>query len=183
MNFIKLLIFLTMSLDLATLYVILYTQARHVPFIPHPEHPTMSQGNKEFEHHGEILVIGWAFGALAIFFMYALIGFGAQRKKSLNGMGKPLLVCFVINFLIWTWICLLYNDYIQTDDRFLYYGFPLPTTIMLYIYWPTTTIFVFLYMINYEKWVLDTVAFERFSRDCFQNASNTKNKEMANESF
>jgi hypothetical protein len=160
----KILFTILIAMAAVTLITMLIPEVEGSGGIPHPRYESMRHGGSGIERHGHLIWLHWTFGALAISFFVALMAFGARKGDSLRGFGRKLALGLAAFLAAWTFLVVAYRDYMLEATHKLYFGFPLPTAIMLYVLFPVSMVYVFFYLFGFEQWVLsnqDYTAYER----------------------
>ena len=132
--------------------------------VPHPEYATMLQGG-DGARHQEVLGGGTLLGALMILFMVGLLAFGASQGRK-PGMEEGVLAGGTVLFLFcYLAMILTYVPYADTGGGSIVLGFPVPTAWMLYGVWGAPVVFMLLYMLRFEAWIISDAEIERFLAD------------------
>jgi hypothetical protein len=121
---------------------------------PHDELGTLRRGGSGVDRHGGILGLGWAFGVITLLNVTLLVAFGARQGERLRGLAKPLIAGFLANAAVFSWMMLAYADYLVEPGGALILGFPLPSAILLYLFYPLSAIFNVYFVIGFRRWVL-----------------------------
>ena len=123
---------------------------------PHPDYPSMWVGGSGLERHGGLLTVGWLFGALTILVFVLLIAFGGRRRGRLGSLSGPLIVGLAAYLAVFTWMMAAYGDSLvdPEESELLFLGFPRPTAIMLYVFYPVSTLFNVYFVAGFRRWVL-----------------------------
>ena len=112
-----------------------------------------------------VLALGWAFG-VAMTVLFALVmAFGVRKGSSdVRGLGRPLTVVTLINLAAWTLLVLSYRHYLGRGGRTLFLAMPVPSAVMLYLFFPLQALFNLLFVAGYERWVLTPGDWRQYSR-------------------
>lgn len=138
--------------------------------LPHPEYATMLQGG-DAARHDAVLVGGTLLGTLMILFMVGLLAFGASQGRR-PGMEEGVLVGGAVLFLVcFLAMVLTYVPYADAAGGPIVLGFPVPTAWMLYGVWGAPVVFMLLYMIRFESWIISDAEIERFLADTASEGS------------
>ena len=113
--------------------------------------PAMATGGDGIQRHGQLLWIGWVFGALQQLFFVALLAFGIRRRDRLNKLTIPLLFGVVLELAVMTGMFLTYSAYLNSSEPMLIGPFPAPTTIMVFGIWGAPFYYVVLYIIAFKR--------------------------------
>ena len=120
---------------------------------------TMQQGGSGPERHDHLRWLGWAFGALMIIFFVGGILLGVQRAAEHKW---PYLLGGTVYVLIFSLLALADHGYAGEQPAPLVLGFPLPTTLMLYGLWGIPAVFILLYTVKFDRWILTSEDLQRF---------------------
>ena len=134
--------------------------------LTHPDFSTMQLGGDSAARHGQVLWLGWSFGALVIAFFVGLIDASLARSGQ---PGKPsarrtVWLAGAVFELIFLLLVLSYRSFMDDPSMPSVLGFPRPTAWMLYGIWGFPMVFVLLYIFRFEQWVLDTKAEAEFAK-------------------
>ena len=130
--------------------------------VDHPTYETMLAGGDGAARHGAILWAGLAFGLLQVAFFVALLAFGARKHGSTGPFRTPLAVGFVLFAAIFVAMFVSYGGYLQSDDPEQLFAFPYPTAWMIYGIWGFPLVFMFLYMLFFDRWTFTEEDAARF---------------------
>ena len=118
--------------------------------IPHPNFKSMLAGGAP-NRHQDLLWVGWLYGSLVLGFCLLLISFAVRaRHRNLN---RQLLIFGLIYETIWSSIVLAYHLDMTKEVVTFFLGFPLPTTIVLFAFWPLPICFIGMYIFGFDTWV------------------------------
>jgi hypothetical protein len=131
----------------------------------HPELETMQRGGDGAERHEDVLVAGAVMGVLQIVFFGVILAFGTRRGRPM-GMEEWVLVAGTVVFVL-TWLMLVYTylHYAAEGGGELAFSFPVPTAWMLFGVGFAPGIFILLYFLRFESWVLSDEEVEAFLQD------------------
>jgi hypothetical protein len=121
----------------------------------HPAFGAMQHGGASTARTGSVLAIGGAFGLVQIGFFGLCFGLGMRRREGLGPVLRPLLLCLAAYAAVWIVLIASYLAYASDPagtERWL--GFPLPTAILLFGFWPLPVVFCVLYLRHFD-YVLD----------------------------
>ncbi len=166
-NFEKTLFTLVLALGAVVLAIALWGTDSHPT--AHPEFATMTQGGSGLARHDDLtLTLGWLFGTVILLTFGALMAFGARRRvggqDTLDGLGRYLLGGIAAHWVVWTGLVLAYRAYLHDPSARLFFAFPAPTAIMLYLMLPVPLVFVAFFVLGFRRWVLtaeEQAAYER----------------------
>ena len=136
-------------------YVLMTEEPSEGHGIPHPEFSTMLRGGDGATRLAPVLWAGWLLGVFQIFFFVGLLAFGVQKARRFPTESRLLVIGALIYAGVFTWMVLAYNGFARTANPELVLSFPLPTAIMLYGVGFTPLIFIVLYLVRFEPWVID----------------------------
>ncbi len=124
--------------------------------LAHPDFATMQQGGDPAARHSEVLWVAWSFGALVIAFFIALIDVSLARggKSGPIAARRTVWICGGVLELIFLALVLSYSSFMvdPLQDSVLF--FPKPTAWMMYGIWGFPMVFVLLYILRFEQWIL-----------------------------
>ena len=125
----------------------------------HPEFHTMQQGGSGVERHQRVVWLGLTFGILQILFYVWCLLLGLREP------GKHKWA-FILGGILYagTFSLVVVADqaYIRADMPHLWLSFPVPTAIMLYGVWTVPVLFLVLYVVNFDRWVLTSEDLQKF---------------------
>lgn len=130
----------------------------------HPEIGAMLRGGDGLARHGPILGAVWLFGLLVIALFVTLLIFGVRRHGTVGPAGRALaaggaLYAATFCALMWTYRAWLHDP----SDRQLF-SFPVPSAWMLYGISALPLVFVALYVLRFDRWILPPDELEAFVR-------------------
>ena len=128
----------------------------------HPEVGAMLHGGASAARTGPVLAIGAVFGLVQIGFFGLCFAIGMRRREGLGPVRRPLLIGLAAYALVWLTLVGSYLGYAADPlgtPRLL--GFPQPTAILLFVFWPLPAVFAWLYLRHFD-WVLDEERLEAF---------------------
>jgi len=130
---------------------------------PHPLIPGMQIGGDSAARAGALLWIGAAFGLVQIAFFGLCFALGMRQREGLGPVRRPLLAGLAAYAAVWIALIASYVVYAEAPEaapRWL--GFPLPTAILLFGFWPLPVVFVGIYLRYFDRFVLDPEKLARF---------------------
>ena len=128
----------------------------------HPAIPGMQHGGDGEARIGPVLWIGGLFGLVQIAFFGLCFALGMRRREGLGPLRRPLLTGLAAYSVLWVGFVASYTGYVADPlgtSRWL--GFPLPTAILLFAFWPLPVLFVGIYLRHFDYFV-DEVRVARF---------------------
>ena len=129
----------------------------------HPAVSGMMHGGESAARTGPVLWIGAAFGLVQIGFFGLCFALGVRGQQGLGPARRPLLIGMVGFAGVWLALVGSYLGYAADPlgtPRWL--GFPLPTAILLFGFWPFPVVFVGIYLRYFDRVVLDPNRLARF---------------------
>ena len=123
---------------------------------PHPQFSEMNQGGDPSRHDGLIL-LGGVYGGLQIVLLVAGLCLGIRADRS---SCRSLIVAGAAYLAVCVAMVATYARG-QTVVP-LVMGIPLPTSLMVFGMWGMPALFVALYHVKFEEWVLNEQDRERF---------------------
>jgi len=138
--------------------------------VGHPEFSSMLQGGDGAQRLAPVRLVSRILGVLLILFFVALLVLGTRRKKSFPTERRLLwmgTLAYVGFFLAMT---VAYDAYASSGSDVLVLSFPPPTALMLYGVGFTPLVFVFLYMLRFDPWILDDDELGRFLDETVRKA-------------
>jgi hypothetical protein len=130
--------------------------------VQHPEFESMKYGGSGSTRHGHMVWLGWAFGTLVLMTAVSLMAFGARRGDRLGGLGPRFGVAAAVFVAIFTWLVVAYIGYMNEPSHRLFLGFPAPTAIMLYVFFPYCVVFNVLFVWSFNRWLLPPERLEAY---------------------
>jgi len=112
---------------------------------------TMQQGGSGPERHADLRWLGWAFGTLQIAFFVGCLLLGVQQAGERKW---PYVFGGLLYVLTFSLLALADHWYVRQQPAPLILAFPLPTALMLYGLWGVPAVFILLYMMKFDRWIL-----------------------------
>ena len=135
--------------------------------INHPTFDTMLQGGDGAARHRPMLWLGWLAGVLQILFFVGLVLLGLRRGDRVTA-GRGAVIGAAVAFLaVFTLLVRSYRGFMLQGagaESQLFLGFPAPTAWMLFGLWTVPGVFLILYVLRFDSWILDAEALARFER-------------------
>ena len=128
----------------------------------HAGHTEMKAGGSGELRHGDILLVGWLFGVLEVAIFVTLLSLGLRRRKDSGGQGGLLFFGGVVFAGVMTALFLSYRQYMTASEPSFLGPFPTPTAIMIFGIWLAPLIFVALYMVFFDRWIVSEDDLKRF---------------------
>ena len=153
----------TVAVSIVVVILLVIPEPENVGPVRHPDFPSMwhsgggrsSAGEAEARESPLVLGLGWAFGTTMTLLFSLLMAFGARKgERSLRGLGRPLALATLLNLAAWTLLVLSYRGLPQDADSTLFLSLPIPSAVMVYVYFPLTALFNLLFVAGYARWVL-----------------------------
>ena len=107
-------------------------------------------------------LVSWALGVLQILFFVSLLALGARSRKSFPTERRVLWIGALVYVAFFLAMTVAYDAYARSGSDLLVFSFPPPTALMLYGVGFTPLVFVGLYMLRFEPWILDDDELDRF---------------------
>jgi hypothetical protein len=128
----------------------------------HSGFPAMQHGGASEARTGSVLAIGALFGFVQIGFFGLCFALGMRRREGLGPVLRPLRIGLAAYAAVWAWLVASYLGYAAAPgETAIWLGFPAPTAILLFAFWPLPAVFAYLYLRHFD-WVLDEARLERF---------------------
>ena len=136
--------------------------------VVHPEFSTMQVGGDPARHESTLL-LGWVFVALQIIFFAGLLvmAIGHRLKSPSGGRGGYVWLGLATAALLGVFTLLMrsYSGFMATGaETGLALSFPYPTAWMLYGVWITPLLFIALFIVRFDDWILRPEDKQRFAR-------------------
>lgn len=131
--------------------------------LSHPGVAGMMHGGEGVARTGPVLWIGAVFGLVQIGFFGLCFALGMRGRDGLGPVRGPLLLGIALFAAVWLGLVASYVGYVAdpvATPRWL--GFPLPTAILLFVFWPLPVIFVAIYLRYFDDVVIDSERLARF---------------------
>ena len=122
---------------------------------------TMQQGGSGLERHANVRWLGLAFGVLQIGFFVGCLILGLKKD---SGKAWVYFLCGIAFAAVFAWMVVADQQYAKGESTSLVLGFPLPTTLMLFGVGGVPLVFVLLYMLKFDQWILTPEDFARFEK-------------------
>lgn len=140
--------------------VLALTDADGKSGVTHSRFPTMLQGT-DSSRHDDLLVAGWFFGALQLGLFVTTLTLGikkAQRSTATIALGGAALI------VAFTLVIVVYGRQMHVDSPRLWMSFPASTALMLFLLWPLPTYFIVVYIVMFDRWILDPTDLKQFAK-------------------
>ena len=128
----------------------------------HADHTEMHAGGSGELRHGHILLVGWLFAVLEVAIFVTLLSLGLRRRKDSGGQGWLLFFGGVVCAGVMTALFLSYRQYMTASEPSFLGPFPTPTSIMIFGIWLAPVIFVVLYVVFFDRWIVSEDDLKRF---------------------
>ncbi len=132
--------------------------------ITHPRFATMQSGGDGLARHQPVLWLGWAFAMLQVALFISLLACGGEKQGRLGPLKVPLLVGGMLYAAVFTALIYSYHQYMREDMHAMFLSLPIPTAWMIYGVWPIPVVFVFAYMLTFDRWVFRPEDKRRFEQ-------------------
>ena len=147
--------------------LLLVEEAPNSRGVPHAQMSTLLQGGDGLDRHGDLLFIGWLFGALVIALFFSLMLLGLRRSGREVSGKLTLGVSLTAYLAVFTALFLSYRSYARdaaAGDAVpeLVGSFPLPSAWMLYGVWVVPVIFIVLFIVRFDRWILSSSDLDEF---------------------
>ena len=126
--------------------------------VAHPEFDSLQQGRPSTG----AAWLGWAFGVAAIGLVFATLALGLVRRRSLRGVGWPLLAVLIATIAAWTGVIVSYVGYVTDPQQPLLFGWPMPTALMLFVLLPLMCLVNVVFVVWFPKSILTEEDLNRF---------------------
>ena len=130
--------------------------------VGHPQYSSMLRGGDGAARLAPVRLISRILGVLLILFFVSLLALGARSKKSFPTEKRALWIGTLVYVAFFLAMTVAYDTYAQSGSDLLVLSFPPPTALMLYGVGFTPLVFVFLYMLRFDPWILDDDELGRF---------------------
>lgn len=127
--------------------------------VPHPDFPTMLQGG-DISRHDTTLWLGWVMGVVILAFFVGLLAFGTRGRGSFPTESRVLVIGLIAFIGVFSAMVFTYAAEINP----IILGFPLPTSLMFYGVGGVPVVFILLYMLRFDPWVLTDEQLDEFRR-------------------
>ena len=117
--------------------------------VPHPDFPSMLQGG-DVSRHDSTLWLGWTMGVVEIAFFVGLLAMGTRGRGTFPFEARFMVIGLIAFIAVFSAMVFTYAAEINP----IVLGFPLPTALMFYGVGGVPVIFILLYMIRFDPWVL-----------------------------
>ncbi|MEE2775166.1 MAG: hypothetical protein VYE73_00135 [Acidobacteriota bacterium] len=128
----------------------------------HPDYPTMQRGGDGAVRHEAVLAGGRLLGTLMILFMVGLLAFGSSQGRKIGGEEIVMILGTVVFVTCFLFTVATYRSYAAQGGGALALSFPIPTAWMLYGIWGAPIVFMLLYMVRFEPWIISDADIEKF---------------------
>ena len=128
----------------------------------HVQFSTIQQGG--VAHSSAVIWLGWVFGIITLTQFFFVLSLGAARQNRLRGLGKPFVIICVLIAATWTGIVVTYQAYVSNPDPVLLFGFPLPTSLMIFVFPAVSLLVTILFVVRYPKSVLTEEDLEKYQQ-------------------
>ena len=130
----------------------------------HPKYKEMQHTQPQTERRPHVVWLGVTFGVLEITFFVCCLAFGIRRADRLGGRKWAFIAGGILYVAIFVWMTVAYEGYLRQELPPLFFAFPLPTALMVYGLWGAPLLFVALYVVCFDRWVMTVEDLERFEK-------------------
>lgn len=128
----------------------------------HPAFAAMQHGGDGSARTGPVLVLGALFGFVQIAYFGLCFALGVRRHEGLGPLRRPLLAGLAAYAAVWGLLVWTYVDYAAAPTESMrVLGFPLPTAVLLFGFWPVPVVFAWIYLRHFD-WIVDEERIDRF---------------------
>lgn len=135
--------------------------------VEHPRFKTMLHSGGASGRGDWLIVVGWLYGALQMTFFVAVLTVGIRAGARPPKQYAPLLIVAAVGGLLltaFTAMMACYATLLEHPVVSLWGAFPPSTAIMLYVVWPLPTVFILLYTLRFDDWILSPDDLSRFEQ-------------------
>ena len=130
----------------------------------------MLRGGDGAERLAPVRLVSRALGVLLILFFVGLLALGTRSKKSFPTEKRVLWIGALVYAAFFVAMTVAYDAYARSGSDLLVWSFPPPTALMLYGVGFTPLVFVGLYMLRFDPWILDDDELGRFLEETAKKA-------------
>ena len=138
--------------------------------VAHPEFSSMLRGGDGAQRLAPVRLVSRALGVLQVLFFVSLLALGARSRKSFPTEGLVLWIGALVYAAFFLAMTVAYDAYARSGSDLLVFSFPPPTALMLYGVGFAPLLFVGLYLLRFEPWILDDDELDRFLEETVQKA-------------
>jgi len=120
---------------------------------------SMLQGGDGRQRHESIRWMGLVYGALQIVFFVSCLVLGVRERSRCR---LAFVLCGAVYLATFCLMVVADHFYVGSQDPQLFLGFPLPTAIMLYGVSGAPLLFLLMYVIQFDRWILKPEELRRF---------------------
>lgn len=133
--------------------------------LAHPDFSTMQIGGDSVARYEPIRIASWVF-ALACVCLFSTLLMLANRHDAGTRFSIRWMLGLgcVVHLVAMTGALVCYESYIVADNPNLQLGFPTPSTWMLFAVWPAPLVFVFVYVLGFNRWIFRDVDEQAFRK-------------------
>ena len=107
-------------------------------------------------------LLGALFGFVQIAYFGLCFALGVRRHEGLGPLRRPLLAGLAAYAAVWGLLVWTYVDYAAAPaEAMRVLGFPLPTAVLLFGFWPVPVVFAWIYLRHFD-WIVDEERIDRF---------------------
>ena len=119
----------------------------------------LQEGGPGQQRHGHLRVLGAVFGMLQAVFITTALTLGVLDRRR---RFWPFLIGGCIFAILFAMIVYTDGAYARGESRQLVLSFPLPTALMLYGVASVPLLFMILYVVKFDSWILTDEDLQRF---------------------
>jgi hypothetical protein len=128
--------------------------------LPHPRISSMLIGG-DVSRHGGVIWLAWLYGSLQIGLFVTTLTLGLRQRRT--GLGTIAAIGLALAG-VFTSMMLVYAKHQLDASPHLWLGFPPSTALMLFALWPLPTVFIVLYVVQFDRWFLAPQDLENFTQ-------------------
>ena len=130
----------------------------------HEQYKFMDQGGDGPERHDHVLTLGWLFGSLIIGMFVSLLVLGLRKIERPAKRTWMFLLGGLVYEGIFLGMYLAYRDSLTRDEILFIGSFPAGTWWLIFGIWPIPLIFILLYVLFFNSWIISPTDLEKFNQ-------------------
>lgn len=128
--------------------------------VTHPRFAeSMLHGGDGRQRHESVRWLGLAYGALQIVFFVSCLVLGIREPSRCK---VAFVLCGVVYLATFCLMVVADRSYVVSENPELFLGFPLPTAMMLYGLSGAPLLFLLIYVVQFDRWILNPEELQRF---------------------